>query len=90
MANRRELKQIINIVCGDMFAECIATTLYASNVDEESVNNIMTSILVFHDDFIRRVSHPEPGMRQKDYFRKLKAESMKQASEIVDHINALG
>lgn len=90
MAKRKELKQNINIVCGDLFAECIATSLYASDVDEEGVNNILTSIMVFHDDFIRRVSHPEPGISKKVYFSKLRTEFVKQASEIVDQINALG
>ena len=90
MAKRKELKQNINIVCGDLFAECIATSLYASNMEKDSVNNILASILVFHDDFIRRVSQPEPGMRKKDYFMKLKTEFARQASEIVDQINAIG
>lgn len=89
MANKRKLKQDINIVCGELFAECIAASLYASEVDENNVNNILTSILVFHDDFIRRVSHPEPGMTAKAYFNKLKVDFTKEASEVVDQINAL-
>ena len=85
MANRRKLKQDINIVCGELFAECIAASLYSSDV-----NDILTAILVFHDDFIRRVSHTEPGMTPKTYFNKLKADFNKEATEVVDQIVALG
>lgn len=90
MANRRKLKQDINIVCGELFAECIAASLYASKADDTNVNNILTSILMFHDDFIRRVSHCEPGIAAKTYFNKLKDDFTKQASEVIDQVNALG
>ena len=90
MANRRKLKQDINIVCGELFAECIAASLYSSDVNEDTVNNILTAILVFHDDFIRRLSHTDPGMTPKTYFNKLKADFNKEATEVVDQIVALG
>ena len=90
MANKRKLKQDINIVCADLFAECIAASLYGSEKDEDTVNGILTSIIVVHDDFIRRISHPEPGLPQKTYFTKLKVAFTKQATEIIDQINAMG
>ena len=83
MANKRKLKQDINIVCADLFAECIAASLYGSEKDEDTVNGILTSIIVVHDDFIISISHPEPGLPQKTYFTK-------QATEIIDQINAMG
>ena len=48
MANKRKLKQDINIVCADLFAECIAASLYGSEKDEDTVNGILTSIIVVH------------------------------------------
>ena len=40
-------------------------------------------------DFIKRVSHPEPGMAQKAYFKDLVANFNKQASELIDQITSL-
>ncbi len=39
------------------------------------------------DDFIRRVSHPEPGMLARVYFKDLREKFVAQASEIIDQIN---
>lgn len=85
MANKRNLKRNINYVCGELFSEVVASS-YTAKADEENVKALLTSILVIHNDYIRRVSHVEPGMKAKTFFSNLTNSFNKQASEIVDQI----
>jgi hypothetical protein len=38
-------------------------------------------------DYISRISHPEPGMPAKAYYKKLKEDFIAQAGDIIDQIN---
>ncbi len=87
MANRRALKRNINIVCEELFAECMALSLYGRNRDGGQA--LFYSIIKMHDDFIRRISHAEPGMKPKVYFKTLREEFVAQAGDIIDQINHL-
>ena len=89
MANKRDLKRTINYITSDMFAECVAASLYSSKPADEDVDGILTAIVMIRTDFICRVSHPEPGMEQKKYYKKLIEDFNKQACEIIDQINNL-
>ena len=89
MAKRRELKKGINFLCGELFAECVAIMHYQKPVLQEDVDNIMAGILHLQDDMLSRVSHPEPGMRPKDYFKKLRADMVSHTDEIAEQIKAL-
>ncbi len=71
MANKRDLKRTINYITSEMFAECVAASLYKSKPADEDVDGILTAIVMIRTDFICRVSHPEPGMEQKKYYKKL-------------------
>lgn len=86
MANKRNLKRNINYVCGELFSEVVANS-YAAKASEENVKALLTSILIIHNDYIRRVSHVEPGMSAKAFFADLTANFNKQANEIVDQIS---
>ncbi|MBR4924362.1 MAG: hypothetical protein IKZ61_01285 [Prevotella sp.] len=89
MTNKRNLKKTINNICDDLFAECIAASLY-NNKKDSDIDPILTSIIQINSDFIRRISHPEPGMAQKDYYKRLISDFEKSANEIVDQICNLG
>ncbi len=89
MANRRDLKKGINFLCRELFAECVAITHYQKPTPQEDVDNVMTNILKLQDDMLNRVSHPEPGMPQKDFFKKLRSDMVNHTEEIVAQINAL-
>lgn len=89
MANKRNLKRTINYVCSDLFAECIATSLYSNIQEKDNVNALLTSILVIHNDYICRVSHPEPGMTPKVFYKKLIADFKKQVEELSDQVSNL-
>lgn len=86
MANKRELKKLVNYICSDLFSECIAASLYNGNSNEEEVNSILISILIVQRDYVCRISHPEPGMPPKDYFKDLKERLNIQIEEISDNI----
>ena len=87
--NKRELKRKINNICGDLFAECVATSL-SGKPDIEDVNALLSSILIIHNEYIRRVSHPEPGIPASKYYKDLKESFYQQIDEIIDHIGNLG
>ena len=89
MPNRRNLKRTINNICSDVFAECVATSLYHLPAGESNVDAILTSILAIRNDFISRISHPEPGMRRKKYYDSLANSFSEQITEVIDQISNL-
>lgn len=89
MANKRDLKRSINYICSELFAECVAASLYNGKPAQDTVDNILSSILMIHADYIARVSHPEPGLNHKAYYKQLTSDFNKQTSELVDQISAM-
>ena len=87
MANKRQLKKIINYICSDLFSECVAASLYSGNKKVEEVNAILASIIIVQRNYICRVSHPEPGMTPKKYYQDLKKRLNAQILEITDSIS---
>ena len=84
MANKKSLKLTINLICEELFAECVAASLYGQNRD--SAEALIFSTLKMQADFISRISHPEPGMPAKVYYKKLREDFATNASEIMDHL----
>lgn len=89
MANKRKLKRTINYICSDLFAECIAASLYNGKQNDDNASALLTSILVIHNDYVRRISHPEPGMKPKVYYQILVSSFKKQIEEVADQIGNL-
>ncbi|MBQ4388129.1 MAG: hypothetical protein II822_11080 [Prevotella sp.] len=87
MANKRTLKHSISLFCEELFAECVAASLYGQS--KSNAEALIFSIVKMEDDFIRRISHPEPGMPARLYFKDLREKFTIQASEIIDQINNL-
>ncbi|MBP7856932.1 MAG: hypothetical protein KAZ98_03550 [Prevotella sp.] len=90
MATKRDLKRNINYICSDLFAESVAASLYGSLKNEENLNALLSTIIVVRNDFVKRISHPEPGIKAKLYYQKLIADFNQQVSDIIDQIGALG
>ena len=88
MANKRTLKKQINLICEELFAECVAVSLYGPENLKENSEALLFSIVKMHDNSIRRVSHPEPGITPKAYFKDLHEKFSAQVSDIIDQINA--
>ena len=89
MANKRDLKRTINYITSELFAETVAASLY-NGTQQADVDGILSSIVMVNDDFIKRVSHPEPGIKPGDYYKSLFADFSKQVGEIIDQISNLG
>lgn len=89
MANKRDLKRTINYITSELFAECVAASLYNGDPKQNDVDGILSAIIMLNTDFIKRVSHPEPGVKQKLYFKSLITDFNKQSSEIIDQITSL-
>ncbi len=89
MSNKRDLKKSINYICSDLFAECVAASLYNGNPNEENVNALLKSIIEVHSDFVSRISHPEAGMKGGKFYKTLVAEFDQQVAELVDQIGNL-
>ena len=89
MSNRKSLKKKINNICADLFAECVATSLYTGRPRKEDVDAILELIISVNDDYVRRVSHPEPGLPARKYFKVIREAFDKQVIEIIDQIGNL-
>ena len=88
MANKRSLKSSINSICGELFAECVAVSVYY-NCDKQNADTLLRTIMRMHSDYIMRISHPEPGMSGKKYFKKLISDFNNSVNEVVDHMKNL-
>lgn len=89
MANKRILKRAINLICGDLFAEAIAASLYGNGQHKENSDAVLHSIIRLESNYISRISHVEPGMKPKHYFKDLREKFTAEVDEIVDQINYL-
>lgn len=86
MGNKRNLKRTINYICGDLFTEVIAASLYGDNVNKENIEALLTSIVLLRNNYVGRISHVKPGMKAKDYFKDLREKFDAEANEIIDQI----
>lgn len=88
MAKRRTIKRYIRAVCTDLWAESVAVSLYVAKPENSDAEAILRSIIKIEQDYISRVSHVEPGMKAKAYFKDLTNKFTEQANEIIDQINS--
>ena len=86
--NKRSLKKVINAICDEIFADAVAISLYGNNRNAENDEALIRSILAMRDDFVSRISHPEPGMKKQDYYKDLREKFISQAQELADQLNA--
>lgn len=87
MANKRNLKKMLNYVCGELLAECVAASACSTRSDAvDNMNALFNSILRMHSDYIMRVSHPEPGMAPKVYYKTMVDSFTNDVNDVVDQI----
>ena len=87
-SSKKSLKRAIHSICEDLFAEAIAVSLYGAKAQQSNAEALLFSILKVEDEFIRRASHPEPGLSAKAYFKNLKEKFTAQISDIIDQLNS--
>ncbi len=89
MANKRTIKRNITAICGELFAECVAMSLYDTDVDKQNIEALIQSIVYMQCEYVRRISHVEPGIPAKAYFAELRRHFNEDLQNIVDQINNL-
>ncbi len=89
MANTRTIKRNVTAICGELFAECVAQSLYDKSIDPQNVETLIHTIIKLQNDYVRRISHVEPGIPAKKYFSILTENFSNDVNEIVDQINNL-
>ena len=85
--NKRSLKKAINAVSDQLFANAVAVSLYGINRNAENDEALIQSILSMREDFVSRISHPEPGMKKQEYYKDLREKFISQAQELADQIS---
>ena len=88
MASKRTLKKMINLICEELFAEGVARSLYGHDTQKDNGQSILFSIIKTHNNFISRISHQEPGMKPKTYYKDLREKFSAEVSGILDQINS--
>jgi hypothetical protein len=89
MANKRTLKRAINGICEELLAEGIAASLYGTEKHDENASALLSSILKLQSNYVARISHQEPGMPARTYFKDLREKFSAEVSEIADQISNL-
>ena len=89
MANKKSLKRAINLITEELFAEAVAASLYGNDPNRDNADALLQSIIRLQSDYISRISHVEPGIMPKKYFKILRISFTKEADEIIDQINNL-
>ena len=85
--NKRRLKKAINAVSDQLFANAVAVSLYGTNRNAENDEALIQSILSMREDFVSRISHPEPGMKKQEFYKDLREKFISQAQELADQIS---
>ena len=88
MINKRTLKKSINTICDQLFANAVALSLYGSNRNQENDEALIESILKMREDYVSRISHPEPGMKKQEFYKDLREKFISRAQELADQLSA--
>lgn len=88
MASRKLLKKNVNYIASELFMECLVNSLYVPGTDKAKADALMGEILQMQDEFIKRISHTEPG-NVKGFYRKFHEDFNGKVNEIIDALGNL-
>lgn len=89
MANKRDLKRVIHYTCSDLIIISADHALKGNRAEmSDDLRETIASILRLHHDFITRVSHPEPGMKVKNYYQALVKDFAEKVEEFLETITS--
>ena len=89
MSNRRKLKKTIGCICDALFADCIAIAMYGGKSNKDNTDAVLTSVITIRENYVRRISHPEPGMPAKAYFKDLVEKFKVEALGVIEQIESM-
>lgn len=84
MANRRQLKKQINLICSELFADCVALSLCGQS-EKEKLDAIMAEVLSVNKEYLARVSHTERGS-ERIFYKKLREEFTQKVNALSEAI----
>ena len=65
MANKRDLKKRVRMVCGDLASDALlASVLFTDKVDREKINKIINDIAELQEKTLARISFSYPKSRR--------------------------
>ncbi|MCD7721857.1 MAG: hypothetical protein LUC86_07910 [Prevotellaceae bacterium] len=89
MANKRKLKKAIDWMTGELMLGCTMAGQTIKESSSEDVARLLEKILRLQGDLRCRISHPEPGMTQKAYFKALRESMDKEIKGILEELKEL-
>lgn len=91
MASKRKLKKQVVELSSWLFADAVVIRLLADARQREAIGELMDDIMVWTDDTLRRVSHPDGKDNPKlvkAYYRQLRANIEAKGSELEERLTS--
>ncbi len=91
MASIRDLKKDIDLLMSLVLNDCFYVIEYNSKVDAQAVMKIAGDVIKKHQEFRRRVNHPDgkdDPKRIKKYYRDLTSEVLAATDEAFEALGA--
>jgi hypothetical protein len=86
---RCELKKVVKTITESILSECLATSLYGPKHLRQQAGDMLPNLLRMQKDYTSRISHVEPGMEAKAYFKDLKSSLAKELTALADQLGHL-
>lgn len=92
MASKKNLKKDINFLVDEVLGTCLMYKSLQDNNNQEEIDNMITEILIFREEIIKKVIHPDLSGDHKtlrSYYGMLHNELIAKVNESFDKLNAL-
>lgn len=92
MANKRQLKKSVRLICGDVAGECLIARQFMTNADAEKLNQAIVATAELQEEALSRVSvvfdkSPKDFENRQEY-NKAKNKYYRTAyHKLIDHFN---
>jgi hypothetical protein len=78
----------VNYIASELLAECVVIGKFIPGVDKSKTDALMVDVLNMQDEFIKRISHTEPG-NVKGFYKKFRQDFNAQVDAIVEGLEKL-
>ncbi|MGI6219757.1 MAG: hypothetical protein ACOYJE_07885 [Bacteroidaceae bacterium] len=82
MASRRILKKNLSYLCDQIECDCIFLLEKQCSKEGHAKGLYLDKALEIREDFGKRISHVEKGMKPKDFFKKWHADLSKSVADL--------
>jgi hypothetical protein len=78
----------VNYIASELLAECVVIGKFIPGVDKEKTDALMVQVLNLQDEFIKRISHTEPG-NVKGFYKKFREDFNAQVNAVIEGLEKL-